>query len=57
MGVSVLDAKATGLSSWMSTTPSPLPDTSTWIGTSIIVLKYLSVVSSYTTDLNLSNVT
>ena len=37
--------------------PSPLPDASTWIVTGYFVLKYLSVVSSHTNDLSLSNAT
>ena len=57
MGVSALEAKATGPSSWMSAAPSPLPDASTWIVTDFFVLKYLSVVSSHTNDLSLSNAT
>ena len=49
--------KATGPSSWMSVAPSPLPDVSIWIVTGFFMLKYLSVVSSHTNDLSLSNVT
>ena len=55
--MSALDAKATGPSSSMSPAPSPLPDASTWIVTGFFVLKYLSVVSSHTNDLSLSNAT
>ena len=57
MGVSALEAKVTGPSSLMSVAPSPLPDTLTWIVTGFFVLKYLSVVSSHTNDLSLSNAT
>ena len=57
MGVSTLDVKVTGPSSWMSAAPSPLLDVLTWIVTGFFVLKYLSVVSSYTNDFTLSNAT
>ena len=40
-----------------SAAPSPLLDASTWIVTGFFVLKYLSVVSSHTNDLSLSNAT
>ena len=56
MGVSTLEVKATGPSSWMSEAPSPLLDALTWIVTGFLMLKNLSVVSSHTNDLRLSNV-
>ena len=57
MSVSTLDVKVTGPSSWMSAVPSPLLEASTWIVTGFFILKYLSIVSSHTNDLSLSNVT
>ena len=57
VGVSDLDAKVTVSSAWMSVAPSLLPDTLTWIVTGFFMWKYLSVVSSHTNDLSLSNAT
>ena len=57
LGMSALEVKATAPSSWMSVVANPLSDTSTWIVLSFVVLKHLSIVSSHTNDLNMSNTT